>query len=982
MSTMPKLPSDLLPALGLSDFVALSIETSGSDPVFERLIEVGAVRFSEGREVNHFSALIRHKEPLSPAVANFTCINPEDLTKAKSERRVLPELLDFIGDDPVVGHNLNFVLAFLDPALKRLDFSSLRDDRALADSGLLARVLLPTLPGRTLSVLAQYFNLDAGNCDRALPKARLTAQLFLLFLSYFKRVDVKDVDVLRRIGEGFNHPSAWIFPAWFNYLMLSPSLESNMRPYQVPYLRDNLVGKLPRATRFSGDESSDEAEFESVDVCEVKAFFAPEGDLAQTFPHFEVRPEQEEMAAACAEVFDQGGVLAVEAGTGVGKSLAYLVPALRWAQANSDQGERVIVSTNTINLQEQLFYKDLPQLVESLPDPFSAVLLKGRSNYLCLTRWDNLITENPLRLTNSERLAILPLVLWTSQTRTGDISEVGAFGGEGSAALWGQLASEPGSCRGARCQSRGRCFHTRARNAASRAHVVVVNHALLMADLAADHQPIGSYQALVVDEAHHLERAASQHLGRELNYFMFRYWAGRMYESEGLATGILARILQRVSMMVSDHPVLPALKGALQDAGFQAGMLRQAALEFFQALTSSLREQVPRQDTGYTPKLRLRDPAAFLQSGSLAEAPLMLALMAVEKSLRQILAALDDISATTLPRVQEWKDEISGALEELLQFKDTFIFFFSPADEAWVFWAELPRRQEYSAQLYAAPLNASEVLRDRLFNGLRTCVLTSATLTVAGRFHYFLRKVGLSDAPDVHTLKLGSPFDLQRQMLIGLPAFLPSPRSPDFESRIIDLAREVIRRVPRGTLGLFTSYRGLRSVSEALSLEMPGRNLLVQGQNGSRDQLLRRFREEPGSVLLGTDSFWEGIDVVGEALELLLVAKLPFEVPSEPVVEARLEKLKAEGKDPFMFYTVPEAVIRLRQGVGRLIRSKTDRGAALICDSRLVRYQYGQAFLESLPVTVQVFNTPAEMVEALEKFFDTTTESLRTDFSR
>jgi ATP-dependent DNA helicase DinG len=423
-------------------------------------------------------------------------------------------------------------------------------------------------------------------------------------------------------------------------------------------------------------------------------------------------------------------------------------------------------------------------------------------------------------------------------------------------------------------------------------------------------------------------------------------------------------------MVDSSLPVLPALKDCLQEAGQQVSMLRKAAQEFFQTLTAALREQSPRQDSGYTPKLRLRNPAVFLQQGALAEVPLMVAVMAVEKSLKQIIATLGDISALTLPRAPEWKDEVSGALEELLQFKETFAFFFSPAEDSWVFWAELPRRQEYFAQLYAAPLNASDILRDRLFNGLRTCILTSATLTVAGRFHYFLRKVGMAEAPNVRTLQLGSPFDLQRQMLIGLPAFLPTPRTPDFEIRMTKLAQDVIRSVPRGTLGLFTSYRALRAVSDILARETPGRNLLVQGQNGSRDQLLRRFREEPGSVLLGTDSFWEGIDVVGEALELLLVAKLPFEVPSEPVVEARLEKLKAEGKDPFMFYTVPEAIIRLRQGVGRLIRSKTDRGAALICDSRLVRYQYGKAFLESLPVPVQVFETPEEMITALERFFE------------
>jgi predicted DnaQ family exonuclease/DinG family helicase len=976
MNAIPSLPSDLLPALGLADFVAVSLETTGSDPAFERILELGAVSFSQGREVSHFSSTIRYRESLKSGKG---AVSETKSDRSGTPRRVLTDLLTFIGGQPVICHDLDYTLGFLDPALKRLGHERLSEDHLLTDTGILACVLLPTLPSPSLSVLAQYFNVDPslgkgerGDSDksRTLSNACVTSEVFLHLLAYLKRVDIKSVDVLRRIADGFKHPSAWIFPAWFNYLMLSPTLESDVHPYRIPYLLDNSIGKLPKMSRFTTDDCREDSELEPVDSATVKAFFTAAGDLAQTFPHFEVRSEQEEMATACTEVICQGGILAVEAGTGVGKSLAYLVPAIYWAQANRDRSERVVISTNTINLQEQLFYKDLPQLVDSLPEPFSAVLLKGRNNYLCLSRWETLITEHPLRLNANERMALLPLVLWAAQTRSGDISEVGAFSGEGSFGLWGQLGSEGGSCRGARCGSRNRCFHARARAAAAKVDVVVVNHALLMADLAANHQPIGAYNTLVVDEAHHLERAASQHLGRELNYFQFRFWVGRMYESEGMPNGHLARILQHVSRVQSDHPVLPSLKSALQEAGYHVNMLRQAAQEFFRVLTAALRDKIPRQDNNYIPKLRLRKPADFLQEGPLADAPLLQSILAVEKALRQIISALDDISATILPQAPQWKDEVSGAMEELLQFKATFVFFFSPVDDSWVFWAELPRRQEYFAQLFAAPLNAGDVLRERLFNGLRACILTSATLTVAGRFHYFFRKVGLSDTPHTRTLKLGSPFDLKHQMFVVLPAFLPSPRSPDFEAHIGALTREIVRRVPRGTLGLFTSYRALQAVSEALREIMPGRALLLQGQNGSRDQLLRRFREEPGSVLLGTDSFWEGIDVVGEALELLLVAKLPFEVPSEPLVEARLEKLKNEGKDPFMYYTVPEAVIRLRQGVGRLIRSKTDRGAAIICDSRLDQSRYGKAFLESLPVPIQVFHTPEELVEALERFFE------------
>jgi len=981
MTASPKLPPDMLSALQLDRFVAFDVETTGLDPKYEQMIEVGAVRFVAGQEADGFNSFIHCPRPLPANIVRMTGIRDEMLTDAPQEKRVVNQLLDFIGADPLAGHHVSFDLSFLTAAAKRSGHSRVLEKRPCADSALIARVLLPTLPSRGLTALGRFFNLDIEEAHRARSDARRSGQVLLCLLSYFHRVDIKTVDVLRRIAEGLNHPSAWIFPAWAQYLIRTSSLEGRLNPYRLPYLTDNVIGKLPHQQTYSSErsDSEDGDSYNTVDETEVGAFFAEKGSLAKTFPHFELRPQQAQMAQNVAQTFNQGGILAVEAGTGIGKSLAYLVPAIRWAQKNRRRAERVIISTNTKNLQEQLCYKDLPQLSQSLAEPFCAVLLKGRDNYLCLSRWENLITEQPLKLSQGERLALLPLVLWAQQTCTGDVAEVGAFGSEGSNALWSRLASDQGSCRGKRCQqgARGsRCFHARARSAAARAHIVVINHALLMADLAANRAPIGAYSTLVVDEAHHLERAAAQHLGKELNAWMFQFWARRVYDAEGPPQGLLARLLLGLGAAQSEHPVIPGLKHALEDAADKVIALRQASGDFFRNLTANVRNQlsVPpaaghTQNGDYTPKLRLRDPAAFLKIGNPEELPLYQSSLAIAESLRKIIAALDDIPLSVLPRSQEWKDEINGSLEELLQFIATFRFFFLPPDENWVYWAELPRKAEYDALLYAAPLNASDLLRDQLFKPLRSAILTSATLTVAGRFHYFLRKIGLSDARNVQALQLGSPFDYARQMLVGLPAFLPTPGQPQFEMQIAQTMRDILKRIPRGTLGLFTAHRTLRSIGETLQQEIPSRTLLIQGQNGSRNQLLRRFREEPGSILLGTDSFWEGIDVVGEALELLLVAKLPFEVPSEPLVEARLEKLKAEGKDPFMYYTVPEAIIRLRQGIGRLIRSRTDHGAALICDSRLIHSRYGEAFLQSLPVPVKVFKTPEEMIECLSHFF-------------
>ncbi len=967
----PPLPPDLLNTLELSRFVAFDVETTGLNPQKELIIEVGAVRFEGGEEKDEYTSFIACPFNLPPNIVKLTGIDDSMLKDQPDESAIIPQLLEFIGDDPVVGQNVSFDLSFLKEALKRLGENPRSFKNKAADTALLARVLLPTLPSRNLTSLGKYFNLDVKEQHRATADARRTGQLLLHLLSYFPRVDIKTVDLLRRLSDGLRHPSAWIFAVWAEYLIKTSSVEGTFSEYKLPFLKDNVIGKLPSVATADATEAQAEGEplHQQVDEDEIISFFDDGSPLSGAFPKFETRPEQQEMALAVTQTLNQEGLLAVEAGTGVGKSMAYLIPAIYWAQANRDLGERVIISTNTKNLQEQLFYKDIPALIESLPLKFSAALLKGRNNYLCRRRWGNLIASHPLKLASNERQALLSLVLWAEQTITGNVSEASAFGGEGSGSLWSRIASDAGSCRGRRCRERHRCFHTRIRTNASRAHLVVVNHALLMADLAADRVPIGAYSTLIVDEAHHLQRAASQHLGKELNSWMFRSWTNRMYDAEGVTTGLLAQIILGIGTAKSSHPLLKSLTEVVERAAANVSSMRGITDDFFKELTAALRAEIPSQGHSYTQKLRLREPDQFLERIPDSNPTIEELLLDTEERFYKIIDTLGDIPFNVLPLGEDWLDDLRGAREELSQIRMILQFFEEEADENWVYWAELPFKVEYDATLYAAPLNAGDILREMLFDPLRAGILTSATLTVADRFHYFLRKVGLGERDSARTLKLGSPFDFSTQMFIGLTAFLPSPKHAQFEVEVVRLMQTILQQCPFGTLGLFTSHRMMRNVGQVLDETKSTERLLIQGINGSRNQLLSQFREEPGSVLLGTDSFWEGIDVVGEALEMLIIARIPFEVPSEPLVEARLEKLKKEGKDGFMYYTVPEAIIKLRQGIGRLIRSKTDRGAVLLFDSRLASTRYGEAFLKSLPSQVKALSSVEETIDNLEMFF-------------
>ena len=640
----------------------------------------------------------------------------------------------------------------------------------------------------------------------------------------------------------------------------------------------------------------------------VEALFAPGSSLARTLPQFEPRPAQREMAQAVASVLDEGGVLLAEAGTGTGKTLAYLVPAIL-------KGESVLVSTGTKNLQEQIYFKDLPLVRQALGIPFTATYMKGRSNYLCLHRLDALqhapaTASLPGLEPSLENAAYLSSIHdWAQTTETGDRAELEDMPDD--LPLWQHVSAAGEHCLGSECPRYRDCFVTRMRQRAAEADVVIVNHHLLFADAAlrdgAFGEVIPDCAHAVLDEAHQLEDVATQYFGVIVSSHRVEDAAGD-----------------------SERWCVRALRSSRRDAVLNGiEYVRRHARRAFQAAERA-RSSIGEERFRLTPDGRaaLADPLFELEG----------VLDGLESTLQLLASAHDGDSA----RIQgDTLDDLLGLIRRLGELRRDLRFLARGDDPEFVYFVEVRGRGIF---LRAAPIDVANVVRRTVLDRRRAVVLTSATLCVDGTFSYLRSRLGVARAREV---RLPSEFDYANQSLLYLPRRVPSPKSPDFPAAAAREIVEILRQSRGRAFVLFTSYAMLRAVRPAIEAALPY-PILVHGTS-PRSALLDRFRRTPNAVLLATASFWQGVDIAGEALSCVIIDRLPFASPSDPITSARLDAIAARGGDPFADYQVPLAVLTLLQGLGRLLRHRTDRGVLSILDPRVRTSTYGGRFLASLP---------------------------------
>jgi DNA polymerase-3 subunit epsilon/ATP-dependent DNA helicase DinG len=913
-------------------FVALDLEFTGLDRQRDEIIEIGLVCFRESEVLDTFASPVHAYRAIPYKIEQLSGITQDEIDRAPTLSSLKGQILAFVRNYPVVGHNIEMDLHFL----KRQGCPL---QNLAIDTFELASILFPEVQTYSLENLVAHLGITVSESHRALPDALATKDLFVAIMQRLNQWDLATLEELARLGQ----ESGWPLLSLFRDVIADRRAQEGEAAL-APGPRRR------RAVRPAVEEEAPALALESteaitpLDADELAALISPEGPFARSFAGYEHRIQQIEMLRAVCEALNAPSHLLVEAGTGTGKSLAYLLPAIRFATQNH---RRVVISSNTINLQDQLFQKDIPDIQSIQPIPFRAALLKGRSNYLCMRRLEAFRRSRQL---NEDQARVMAKVLvWLPQTETGDRAELLLINEENQ--VWGQIESSAETCMGDRCpymESR-ECFFYRARGRAHRAHIIVVNHALLISDLMLDSRILPEYHYLIIDEAHHLEEQATNQFGldvgrQDLYTFLTTLGYARGETPQGLL-GDIPRLYADRGVSATIQQSFATLVEALSEEIEQA---QRRLYELFEALTLFLREQsgaragrsIYGEDHRLTPGLRVQPDWLNVE----------VAWEQLSAAWRQVLRGGQDV----LAMVQKLELSENAARDDLAQLLQAHLMrgaelwsgldkiLMSP-DEEGIYWVSVaPQTQEVS--LHSAPLHVGYMLNERLFMQKDCIILTSATLCAGGTFDYIKERLGLEDPME---LAVDSPFDFKTAVLLYVPKDIPEPNEPYYQKTIEQALIDLVVATEGRTLVLFTSNSQLNATYRATQAALDKEGIVVFGQgiDGSRRQVLRNFRSTPRSVLMGTRSFWEGIDVVGEALSCLVITRLPFSVPTDPVFSARAETFD----NAFEQFYLPEAILRFRQGFGRLIRSQDDYGVVALLDKRILTKSYGKLILRSLP---------------------------------
>lgn len=904
----------------LDRYVALDLETTGLNPRQDFIIEVGMIKVRDGRIIDTFHNLVRPEIKIPLRIKKLTGIDDGMLAGAPRFQQIKDGLAAFIEGEAILGHSVGFDLSFLEQWLGRSIHNRAYDTLELA------RIAMPSARSHRLADLCLSAGLEAADTwHRALDDARAVVALYEYLVKCIYRLDgpvaVCLDSLLKKAGS-----------SWGGVISASAGFLPGKQYHFPDWAGQVLEGR--------GGDYREAGGWGFVEPDRVRDLLSGGGLLERNIPSFQYRFQQAEMAAEVARALNEKKFLLVEAGTGTGKSTAYLIPSILWTAAG---GPRVVISTGTINLQDQLWYKDMPQLLKCLGLNIKAVLAKGRSNYICLRRWQAALSEGPAP--GREAFFYARVLGWLNETKSGDRVELNLNAQEEE--FWLNICADSDSCPGSECRyHHGSCFVVGARREAESSGLIITNHALLFSDIKTGNMVLPDYGPLIIDEAHHLEDAATEQLGRQVSRRDVRRWLNTGGKIVARCWGLVPGRDQEVwvDCLVSLREGLERMK---------------AATEVFYGLIINIVYRDNPFNEGEYVTCRIKGSEFWGDS----QGPLWAQYRNYTFEVRSVLGGLRKIMGLMQAWAVEndsWGDRLKDVMqlvstgEEML---DSLDFNFNCLDESFVFWISASGQGEWhSAALHSSPVRVGELLYEKLFSARESVVMTSATLSVNGSFDFFTERVGIDRVFGSKVVKknIESPFLYESQSLLCLVSDLPHQGS-EAQRRYVEAVgsalKDLIMAVGGKTLVLFTSHRVLREVYGHVKESLEENDISVLGHNidGNRHRLVEEFKQPGRSVLMGAASFWEGIDIPGEALTCVIIVKLPFASPSVPVLEARMEDLETAGRSSFYDYYLPLAAIKFKQGFGRLIRTEKDRGVVVVLDRRILEKGYGRYFLGSLP---------------------------------
>ena len=876
-------------------FVALDLETTGLDFEKDEIIEAALVRFENGEPKENLDFLVKPSTAeLRPFIETLTGISKADLESAPDFATVAGQICSFIGDLPIVAHNALFDSKFLKQTFSKVGISY--DTHVFWDSLTLSRIAFQNVPNHRLDTLVAELGIERSRAHRALPDADACGRLFVKALEKISAMDPWLFDALSKVSEGSNYES-----------LFATKSESLAAPkYALPAAP--AVEALPKSR-----------------APRVSEFFKEGGFVSFVVENYKPRHNQQDFASVMERNMYKGGLCVIEAPTGSGKTLSYLITAANKAIT----GERVLISTATRTLQEQLWTESIPQIAKIYNGELRPAILKGRDNYLCLRKFEELLMHSQKLLSIEERDSFMALIPWVLSTETGDINDCNSFSQGRNRVLWSKLSSSASSCLGEKCPHRDHCPALIAKRKAMNANMVLVNHSLFLADLQLDFALLPSYEHIVFDEAHRLPEISNQTFGRSISFFGFRNIVKTLEPSKAGGDGLIAEIASRLP---AERPELHELCDKLSESLAEA---EKALHRFLMKIGKKLAKQKNgRNGFTYVNGIQAEydaDPSTFLEQYSSA------------RTIAEKLCA----DAANVDSIKGVLNDLEGRMSDVARFISDFEFVTKAGRADWVFYMEEPFNP-HTIKLHALPLHSGSIWKEKFYPWIKSATFTSATLSVQADLTYYLQKMGMD------TLRVKQPFvriyteqsDVNERRSVMIAKYLPKPSTPEYGEALNETLLKVLPTIEENTMVLFTSVATMMSAQAALAPAFAERNklLLCQHVDGSLDGLVAMFRKERGACLLGCQSLWEGVDFPGDALKLLVITKLPFPNPSDPLVAGLSNEMKAANKNFFKDYFIPEAYMELRQGMGRLLRSDSDSGKVLILDNRVILERYGKTF--------------------------------------